>query len=41
MPAVVIDVIGETIVDTEATFCDLEQHVIDEWWQVASPVNLH
>jgi hypothetical protein len=40
MPGIVIDVSGETIIDTEAAYCDLEQHVIDEWWRFVSPVSL-
>jgi hypothetical protein len=33
MPAVVIDVVGDAIVDVEVAYDDLEQHVIDSWWR--------
>jgi hypothetical protein len=37
MPAVVIDVVGDAIVDVEAAYDDLEQHVIDSWWRFVLP----
>lgn len=38
---VMIDVIGDTVLDTEAAYQDLEQRVIDDWWRFVSPVSLH
>jgi hypothetical protein len=32
MPAVVIDVVGDAIVDVEVAYDELEQRVIDDWW---------
>jgi hypothetical protein len=36
-PAIIIDVVGDAIVDVEAAYDDLEQRVIDDWWRFLSP----
>lgn len=41
MHEIVIDVIGDTILDTEAAYHDLEQCVVDKWWRFTSPLSLH
>ncbi len=35
-PAIVIDVIGDSIVDSEAAYCDLEQIVFEHWLRFIS-----
>jgi hypothetical protein len=36
-PAIIIDVVDDAIVDVEAAYDDLEQHVIDSWWRFVLP----
>jgi hypothetical protein len=36
-PAIIIDVVGNAVVDVEAAYDDLEQHVIDSWWRFVLP----
>jgi hypothetical protein len=37
MPAIIIDVVGDAIVDVEAAYDELEQRVIDDWWRFVLP----
>jgi hypothetical protein len=36
-PAIIIDVVGDAIVDVETAYDDLEQRVIDDWWRFLLP----
>jgi hypothetical protein len=36
-PAIIIDVVGDAIVDVEAAYDELEQRVFDDWWRFVLP----